>query len=65
MSPLPWPERSETFIKSGFPESSLMAGTEPAVWIDAAPTVTSILSEIGELVFSFLKKTESQRDRGL
>jgi len=27
-----WPRWSESFIKSGFPESSLLAGTEPAVW---------------------------------
>jgi hypothetical protein len=27
-----WPQWSESFIKKGFPESSLLAGTEPAVW---------------------------------
>jgi len=27
-----WPAWSEHFIKSGFPASSLLAGTEPAVW---------------------------------
>ncbi len=27
-----WPEWSDTFIKSGFPEHSLLAGTEPVVW---------------------------------
>ena len=27
-----WPEWSETLINSGFPETSLLAGTEPAVW---------------------------------
>jgi hypothetical protein len=32
MSTRRWPEWSESFIKSGFPESSLLAGTEPAVW---------------------------------
>jgi hypothetical protein len=32
MSARRWPEWSESFIKSGFPESSLLAGTEPVVW---------------------------------
>lgn len=27
-----WPEWSDSFIKSGFPETSLLAGTEPALW---------------------------------
>jgi len=27
-----WPRWSENFIKAGFPSSSLLAGTEPAVW---------------------------------
>lgn len=28
----PWPQWSEQFIKPGFPKSSLLAGTEPAIW---------------------------------
>lgn len=32
MGPQQWPEWSDNFIKAGFPKTSLLAGTEPAVW---------------------------------